>query len=77
MCLGICIARCLGAHIEKRRITILATVKVVMCWLCRRHLSLYDQICALRLSYAMHLAVMIRADKNFTDTNHLNQYPSF
>jgi hypothetical protein len=60
---------------RKRGATILATVKVVMCWLC--HLSLCDQICALRLVFVMHLAVMIRPDKNFTDTNHLNQYPSF
>lgn len=47
-----------------------------MCW-AMPHLSLYDQICALRLLFVMHLVVMIRADENFTDTNHLNQYLSF
>ena len=75
MCLGICIARCLGAHIEKK------CNNSCNCQgsdvLAMPHLSLYDQICALQLLFVMHLVVMIRADKNFTDTNHLNQYPSF
>ena len=75
MCLGICIARCLGAHIEKK------CNNSCNCQgsdvLAMPHLSLYDQICALQLLFVMHLVVMICADKNFTDTNHLNQYPSF
>lgn len=41
--------------------TILATVKVVMCWC--RHLSVCDQTCALWLLFFMHLVVMIRQDK--------------
>jgi hypothetical protein len=62
-------------HMQKNSAMILATFGVVRRWFC--HLLLCDQIFSLRLVFAMHLVVMIRQDKNFTDTNHLNQYLSF